>query len=270
MLSCTIVMIVKYLQSDYTNQSYDFSVDSTFWIYLAIGVLAQLVDGTLGMGYGATSTTFLLAYGVPPAVSSASVHISEMFASGISTMTNHKFKNINKKLVYYLMIPGVIGAVLGSYLLSNYIDSKAIAPYINLYMIGLAIMIIYKGLKTIKKKKPTKNLGALAIFGGFMDSVGGGGWGPIVTSTLVGKGRHPVYTIGSVNAAEFAIAFASGFTFLLFGAIKGWPIILGLIIGGIIAAPIASYFLNKINRKYATLAVGTIIIILSLRSLFLS
>ncbi len=266
MALCAIIIFIKFNQSVDTSVE-KFNLDGTFFIYLTIGFFAQMVDGTLGMGYGATSTSCLLAFGVSPAVSSASVHIAEMFASGVATITNHKFKNINKKLVYYLLIPGVAGAFLGSYILSNMIDAQAIKPYINLYMIGLAIMIILKGFNKVKKKKRTKNLGYLAVFGGFMDSVGGGGWGPIVTSTLVGKGRHPVYTIGSVNAAEFAIAFTSGFTFLIFGAIQGWTVILGLVLGGIASAPLASYLLNRINRKYATIFVGLMIIILSLNSL---
>jgi uncharacterized membrane protein YfcA len=238
-----------------------------FFIFLAIGLFAQLVDGTLGMGYGATSTSFLLTFGVPPAISSMGVHVAEMFTTGVSTISHLKFKNINKKLAKLLIIPGVIGAIIGSYLLSNVINGDYIKPYISVYMIILAIIIIYKALRKKRPKSPTKRLGLLAIFGGFMDAVGGGGWGPIVTSTLIGKGRDPRYTIGSVNAAEFAIAFASGITFLIFGGIKGWQVIAGLIIGGIIAAPLGAYLVNKIPRKPAMVAVGLLIIFLGLKTL---
>jgi uncharacterized membrane protein YfcA len=134
-------------------------------------------------------------------------------------------------------------------------------------MIALAVIIIRKAMKKNIIKKKTKRLGVLATFGGFMDAVGGGGWGPIVTSTLLGRGRNPRYTIGSVNAAEFAVSFASGITFMLFGGIHGWQVILGLILGGVAAAPLAAYLVNKIQRKPMMIAVGILIIVLSLKTL---
>jgi hypothetical protein len=252
---------------DFTWDGFAAGFNQEFVIFFAIGIFAQLVDGTLGMGYGATSTSFLLAYGVPPAISSTGVHVAEMFTTGASTISHHKFGNINKKLFRHLLIPGVLGSITGAYLLSDVIDGEAIKPFIALYMIVLAIIIIKKALvKNIVKKK-TKRLDLLASFGGFMDSIGGGGWGPIVTSTLLGRGRNPRYTIGTVNAAEFAVAFASGITFMIFGGIKGWNVIIGLILGGVIAAPIAAYLVNKIQRKPMMIVVGILIIILSLRTL---
>jgi uncharacterized protein len=243
-------------------------INQDFFIYLVIGVMAQLVDGTLGMGYGATSTSFLISFGVPPAISSTGVHVAEMFTTGASAISHYKFKNINKRLVTYLLIPGVIGSVIGAYLLADVIDGKVIKPFIAVYMIFLAIMIIIKGLRNNNVKKKTKNLGILAIFGGFMDAIGGGGWGPIVTSTLIGRGRDPRYTIGSVNAAEFAVSFASGITFLLFQGINGWQVIAGLIVGGVVAAPFGAFFVNKIQRKPMTIVVGVLIICLSIRTLY--
>ncbi len=241
--------------------------NAEFLVFFAIGVFAQLVDGTLGMGYGATSTSFLLAYGVPPVVSSTAVHVSEMFTTGASALSHHRFGNINKKLVKHLLIPGVLGSITGAYLLSDVINGDVIKPFIAVYMIVLAIVIIRKALRKSIVKKKTKKLGALAVFGGFMDSVGGGGWGPIVTSTLLGRGRNPRYTIGSVNAAEFAISFASGITFMLFGGIIGWQVIIGLILGGVISAPLAAFLVNKIKRKPMMIAVGILIILLSLKTL---
>jgi len=269
-----VVLLVGLLSTLIYNHYADFSVEGfvsgfneEFLVFFAIGVFAQLVDGTLGMGYGATSTSFLLAYGVPPVISSTGVHVAEMFTTGASAISHHKFGNINKKLVKHLLIPGVLGSIAGAYLLSDVINGDIIKPFIAVYMIVLAVMIIKKALaKTIVKKKTTK-LGILATFGGFMDAVGGGGWGPIVTSTLLGRGRNPRYTIGSVNAAEFAISFASGITFMLFGGIHGWQVIFGLIIGGVIAAPIGAYLVNKIKRKPMMVAVGILIILLSLKTL---
>ena len=269
-----VVLLIGLLSTLIYNHYADFSIEGfaagfnqEFLVFFAIGVFAQLVDGTLGMGYGATSTSFLLAYGVPPVVSSTAVHVSEMFTTGASALSHHKFGNINKKLVKHLLIPGVLGSITGAYLLSDVINGDVIKPFIAVYMIILAVVIIKKALKKTIVKKKTKKLSVLAAFGGFMDSVGGGGWGPIVTSTLLGRGRNPRYTIGSVNAAEFAISFASGITFMLFGGIHGWQVIIGLIAGGVIAAPIGAFLVNKIKRKPMMVAVGILIILLSLKTL---
>ena len=263
-----IAILVYNYHGSFSIDGIKEGLNSDFLIFLLIGIFAQLVDSTLGMGYGATSTSFLLSFGVPPAVSSMGVHVSEMFTTGASAISHYKFKNINKKLVLSLLIPGVIGAVLGAYLLADVINGNVIKPYISLYMIILAITIIVKGLRGNIKKTKTKRIGILAVFGGFMDSIGGGGWGPIVTSTLMGQGRNPRYTIGSVNTAEFAVAFASGITFILFDGIKGWQVIAGLIIGGLIAAPIGAYWVNKIPRKPMTVLVGVLLIMLSLKTLW--
>jgi uncharacterized protein len=266
LIGLLLILLYNY-HSVFSLEKMKDGLNSDFVIFLLIGIFAQLVDSTLGMGYGATSTSFLMSFGVPPAVSSMGVHVAEMFTTGASAISHYKFKNINKKLVLNLLIPGVIGSVFGAYLLADVIDGKVIKPYIAIYMIILAIVILIKGLRGKIQKRKTKNLGALAIFGGFMDSIGGGGWGPIVTSTLVGKGRDPRYTIGSVNTAEFAISFASGITFLLFDGISGWQVIAGLIIGGLIAAPLGAYLVNKIPRKPVTVLVATLLIFLSLRTL---
>ncbi len=267
LLVVLLTVLIYNHYTDFTWSGFLAGFNQEFLIYFTIGIIAQMVDGTLGMGYGATSTSFLLAYGVPPAISSTGVHVSEMFTTGASTISHHKFGNINKKLVRHLLIPGVLGSITGAYLLSDIIDGDAIKPFIAGYMIVLAIIIIRKALQNNIIKKRTKRLGVLAAFGGFMDAVGGGGWGPIVTSTLLGRGRNPRYTIGSVNAAEFAVSFASGVTFIIFGGIHGWQVIIGLILGGVIAAPIAAKLVNKIQRRPMMIAVGILIIILSLRTL---
>ena len=262
-----LTVLVYNHHAEFSWNNFVSGFNQEFLVFFFIGVFAQLVDGTLGMGYGATSTSFLLAYGVPPVISSTGVHVAEMFTTGASAISHHRFGNINKKLVKHLLIPGVLGSITGAYLLSDVINGDVIKPFIAVYMIILAIIIIRKALKKSIIKKKTKKLGALATFGGFMDAVGGGGWGPIVTSTLLGRGRNPRYTIGSVNAAEFAVSFASGITFMLFGGIHGWQVIIGLIIGGVIAAPLGAYLVNKIKRKPMMIAVGILIIVLSLKTL---
>lgn len=266
LLVLLLVILFNY-QEKFTVAKILNGFNADFVIFLLIGIFAQLVDGTLGMGYGATCTSFLLSFGVSPALSSMSVHVAEMFTTGASAISHYKFKNINEKLVIKLIIPGVLGSITGAYLLADVIDGKAIKPYIAVYMMVLAFVIIIKGLRKKIVKKETKQIGLLAIFGGFMDAVGGGGWGPIVTSTLMGRGGDPRYTIGSVNTAEFAISFASGITFILFDGISGWRVIAGLIIGGVIAAPIGAYLVNKIPRKPITILVGLLLIFLSMRTL---
>ena len=262
-----ISILVYNHHAEFSWNGFITGFNQEFLIFFCIGVFAQLVDGTLGMGYGATSSSFLLAYGIPPAISSAGVHVAEMFTTGASAISHHRFGNINKKLVRHLLIPGILGSIVGAYLLSDVIDGDAIKPFIAVYMIALGVIIIRKASQKNIIKKKTKRLNILAYFGGFMDSVGGGGWGPIVTSTLLGRGRNPRYTVGSVNTAEFAVAFASGTTFMLFGGIKGWQVIIGLILGGVIAAPIAAILVNKIRRKPMMILVGVLIIVLSLKTL---
>lgn len=253
-----------------TQESVGTFISSDFALYLLVGLAAQLVDGALGMAYGVTSTSFLLSLGVTPAVSSASVHVAEMFTTGASAISHFRFKNINKKLFKSLLIPGVLGAVTGAYLLSDVIDGAMIKPYIAFYMLILGVIIIRKAIQKNLVKNKTKRIGILAATGGFMDSVGGGGWGPIVTSTLLGQGRDPRYTIGSVNAAEFVISFASGITFLIFNGINNWQVVTGLIIGGVIAAPFGALLVGKIKRKPLMLMVGVLVIGLSLRTIILS
>ncbi len=267
-----LLVIAIALFGSVSFQAFDFGslLSSDFLFYLLVGLGAQMVDGALGMAYGVTSNSFLLSLGVPPAISSASVHVAEMFTTGASALSHFKFKNINKKLFKNLLIPGAIGAVAGAYLLSDFIDGDAFKPYMAAYMAVLGIIIIRKGLLGQKKKNKTKRIGWLAAFGGFMDSIGGGGWGPIVTSSLLGQGRDPRYTIGSVNAAEFGVTFASGITFLIFTGVNSWQVVLGLIVGGVLAAPIGALLVRKVKRKPLMIAVGLMVIALSIRTIYYS
>lgn len=253
-----------------SQEGFQSFLSSDFALYLLIGLAAQLVDGALGMAYGVTCTSFLLSMGVTPAVSSASVHVAEMFTTGASAISHFRFKNINKKLFKSLLIPGVLGAVTGAYLLSDVIDGNVIKPFMAFYMLILGLIIIRKAIQKNFVKNKTKRIGLLAATGGFLDSIGGGGWGPIVTSTLLGQGRDPRYTIGSVNAAEFAITFASGITFLIFHGVNSWQVVLGLIVGGVIAAPVGALVVGKIKRKPLMLTVGILVILLSSRTILLS
>ena len=245
------------------------SIDSSIFLYVLAGFTAQMIDGALGMAYGVTATTFLLSFGVTPASSSASVHASEVFTSGVSGLMHLKFGNVNTKLFKSLLIPGVIGAILGAYILSSFEQyNYIIKPLVSAYTLILGVIIIFKALKKDSIRKKIKRVFPLAIVGGFLDSIGGGGWGLIVSSTLIARGRNPRYTIGSVNLAEFFIALSSSLTFVTIIGLTHWTIIVGLIVGGVIAAPIAAYIANKIPTKSIMILVGIVVIILSLKRLF--
>jgi uncharacterized membrane protein YfcA len=247
------------------------SIDSSILIYMLGGFIAQMIDGSLGMAYGVSATSFLMAMGLTPAAASASVHASEIFTSGASGLSHLKFGNVNKKLFRYLLLPGVLGAITGAYILSSFEEYNAyIKPVVALYTLYLGIRIIRKVVAPKTKKKPIKYLGWLAGSGGFLDSIGGGGWGPIVSSTLIANGRSPVYTIGSVNLTEFFVSFASSLTFIFVLGLNHWQIILGLILGGVIAAPIAAFMVRKIPVKPMFIFVGTVVIITSLRTFLIA
>ncbi|CAL1521571.1 sulfite exporter TauE/SafE family protein [Chitinophaga sp. MM2321] len=271
LVAALLVAAAYYLVPVHTRiQAYTFA-DSIFTteilFYIAVGLCAQLVDGALGMAYGATSSSLLLGLGVSPAVSSASVHVAEVFTTGASGISHFKLGNVNKKLFLSLLLPGMAGAIIGAYLLSDKIDGDIIKPFISAYLMILGVIVIKKGIQKNQRKSKTKRLGPLAFMGGFMDAIGGGGWGPIVTSTLLSKGRTVHYTIGSVNAAEFFISLSSAATFLIFTGISSWQVIVGLVLGGVIAAPFAAILVRKIRRKPLMIMVGTLIILLSLRTI---
>ena len=246
------------------------SVNSEILYYIAGGFIAQMIDGALGMAYGVTATTFLLSVGITPAAASASVHASEVFTSGVSGYMHLKFGNVNSKLFKTLVIPGVIGAILGAYVLSSLEEySTYIKPIVSIYTLFLGVIIIRKALIKRMEKRQLKRVGLLALFGGYLDSIGGGGWGPIVSSTLIASGRHPKYTIGSVNLTEFFVSLASSITFFTVIGLGYWQVIIGLILGGVVAAPIAAKLANKLPVKSMMILVGLVIIIVSLRQIIL-
>ena len=246
------------------------SVNSEILYYIAGGFIAQMIDGALGMAYGVTATTFLLSVGITPAAASASVHASEVFTSGVSGYMHLKFGNVNSKLFKTLVIPGIIGAVLGAYVLSSLEEySSYIKPIVSIYTLFLGVIIIRKALIKRMEKSQLKRVGLLALFGGYLDSIGGGGWGPIVSSTLIASGRHPKYTIGSVNLTEFFVSLASSITFFTVIGLGYWQVIIGLILGGVVAAPIAAKLANKLPVKSMMILVGMVIIIVSLRQIIL-
>ena len=233
------------------------------------GFLAQLVDGALGMGYGVTSATIMLSAGVNPAAISGSIHTAEMFASGASGYSHYKFGNVNKKLFKALLIPGVIGAILGAILLTQLGQTHMgiLRPIMAAYTLFLGIRILVLAFRKQQQQKKFKRYGLLAGAGGFLDSFGGGGWGPIVTTTLITKGRSPKYVIGSVSLTEFFVTLASAFTFFTLLGVSHWQAILGLVIGGLVAAPLAAKLAGRLPRKTSFILLGALVIIWSMKIL---
>lgn len=244
-------------------------MDNNFYWMILAGFLAQLVDGALGMGYGVTCTTIMLSLGINLPAISGSIHTAEMFSSGVSGYSHYKFGNVNKKLFKALLIPGVLGAVFGAFLLSKFGNEYAdyIRPALALYTLFLGTKIIITSFRKNRPVTKVKRVGWLAGAGGFLDSFGGGGWGPLVTSTLISKGRTPKYVIGSVSITEFFVTLASALTFFSMIGISHWQVIVGLIIGGTAAAPIAARLAGKLPLKTMFLCVGSLVIIWSLRIL---
>lgn len=249
------------------------SVDSNFMLFVIGGFVAQMIDGALGMAYGVSVTTFLLSLGIPaitPAVASASMHASEIFTTGSSSLVYMRYKNINKKLFKKLVWPGLIGAVLGAASVS--IVSKEniawIKPLVAVYTLILGSLIVVRALNIqLRKKEKIRKIFPVALIGGYLDSVGGGGWGPIVTTSLVAGGRHLRYSIGSSHLAKFFVALLSTITFFFIIGLGHWQIIFGLVIGGMIAAPISIYLSNKIPTKKGLILVGTLVILISLKTI---
>lgn len=246
-------------------------ISPEFQLFLLAGFVAQMIDGALGMAYGVSASTFLMAFGVPPAAASASIHTSEIFTSGASGLMHLKFQNVNKKLFRTLLLPGVLGAIAGAFVLSSLEEYNFILkPMIAVYTLYLGIVIIMKAIRKNRHRISSRNIPKLASFGGFMDSIGGGGWGPIVATTLIAGGRHPRYTIGSVNLTEFFVALASSITFFFVIGIHHWNIIAGLILGGVIAAPVAALISKKLPAKTMMVVVGVLIIVISFRTIMLA
>ncbi len=236
-------------------------------IFVIIGFIAQMIDGALGMAYGVSATTFLLNYGTTAAVASASVHAAEVFTTGASGISHIVLGNIDKNLVKRLLIPGVIGAVLGAYILSA-LPGKTLRPFVSAYLLIMGVFIFTKAFRKPAPREVKTKVVPLAFMGGFLDAMGGGGWGPIVVATLVARGSHPRSTIGSVNLVEFFVALAATVTFIIALGISYGQIVLGLAIGGVIAAPLAAFVTKKLPTRAFMILVALLIVSLSIRILY--
>jgi hypothetical protein len=239
---------------------------SEIWFYILAGFAAQLVDGALGMAYGLTASSFLLSAGIAPASASATVHAAEVFTTGFSGISHHYFGNVDKKLFWRLLIPGVIGAATGAYVLAS-LPGDEFRPYVSAYLLIIGVLIIVKSFREFPPVVVTKHVTPLGFFGALIDALGGGGWGPVVASTLLARGSHVRMTVGTVNAVEFFVTLTASIVFFLTLGFANWNIILGLAVGGIVAAPIGAYAVKRVPLKPLMFFVGLLIIFLSVRTL---
>lgn len=246
-----------------------------FLLFCAVGFLAQLVDGALGMAYGVVSSTVLLAFGVPPAHASASVHAAEVFTTAASGASHLAHRNVNWPAFWRLVIAGLIGGVLGAFILTS-IDGNVLRPFVVGYLALMGVVILWRafmpraGEPAELKSRALLPLGGV---GGFLDAIGGGGWGPIVTSALIGAGQPPRYVIGTVNAAEFVVTVGISATFVIAlltghwseadGLLEHGMAVLGLIVGGVIAAPFAGLITKRLPVKPLTGIVGVLVLVLA-------
>lgn len=234
--------------------------------FIGIGFAAQLIDGALGMAFGViTSTLMVGVLGVPPATASQRVHIVECFTTATSAVSHLIHGNVDKVLFLRLLVPGVIGGVLGAYILSS-LDASMVKPFVLVYLAGIGIWLLVRGIFYPPKIKEAKLIAPLGLIGGFLDAAGGGGWGPVVTSNLLIQGADPRKVIGTVNTVEFFLTITISATFIYqLGLADVAGATLGLLIGGVLAAPVGAWAAKHIPVKPLLILVG---VVLTLTSLF--
>jgi uncharacterized membrane protein YfcA len=260
-----IAMLGYYRGTDVTA----FNSDLFFWALL-FGSIAALIDGSLGMAYGVTGTAFLLGYGISPIKAVAYIHIAEIFVSGSSGLNHWKIGNVDTKLFKKLLIPGIIGAIIGALIITK-INIPYLSIVISVYLLCMGIFLIVKAYAKIKLQFKQKNsvVIPLAVTGGFVDGAGGGGWGPVVTTSLLGGKMMPKKVIGTVNASEFFINLASATAFLFLVKVTDWEALAGLIIGGFLITPYAAKATSRMSVKMILTVVGCLITALSIRKLYI-
>lgn len=234
-----------------------------FLFFVLVGLAAQLIDGALGMAFGLVSSSVLLSMGVPPAAVSASVHTAEVFTTGASGASHLAMRNVDRRLFLRLALPGMVGGAIGAYVLTR-LPGDAIRPFIYAYLLILSIVILLRAAGRLMPKKEVRRVSLLGFFAGLLDASGGGGWGPVATSTLLARGGTARTTIGTVNAAEFLVTVSISVTFFLTMGLQHLDVILGLLVGGMIAAPLAALFVKHVRERWVLLAVGVLVMAISL------
>ena len=232
--------------------------------FIAVGFAAQLVDGALGMAFGVICNTLLVGVlGVPPALASQRVHIVECFTTATSGISHLLHGNIDKRLFFRLLIPGMIGGMLGAYVLTS-LDAGVVKPFVLAYLTAIGIYLLVRGLLYPPKIKQAKLIAPLGLFGGFLDAAGGGGWGPVVTSTLLIQGADPRKVVGTVSAVEFFLTLTVSAAFIYhLGVADLAGATLGFLIGGILAAPIGAWAAKHLPAKQMLIMVGIVLTLTS-------
>lgn len=244
-----------------------------FLLFALVGFLAQSVDGALGMAYGVISLTVLLSFGVTPAHASAAVHAAELFTTAASGSAHFYHRNIDWNLFWRLAPFGILGGCAGAYLLTSF-DAGFIKPYVTAYLAVIGVWLVFRSFRKIPSNPvPMRYVAPLGAAGGFLDAAGGGGWGPIVTTGLLGAGAAPRYVVGTVNASEFLITLAVSLSFLIALLTGHWQeagalsdnaaSVGGLVVGGLIAAPLAGWFVKRLKERQLLRTVGILIVLLA-------
>lgn len=221
------------------------------------------------MAYGVTASSLLLTAGVPPAISSATVHAAECFTTGTSALSHRAFGNIDREQFMRLLLPGMLGAAAGAYLLTRP-DGELLKPWIAGYLLLMGVVIVAKSFRECASQRVTTHLAPLGFFGALVDAIGGGGWGPIVASNLLARGNGFRMTVGTVNAVEFFVTLTASLVFLVELGLGNWKIIAGLALGGVPAAPLGAWLVSRVRPRPVQCVVGLLVIALSLRTLLSS
>jgi hypothetical protein len=231
--------------------------------FVLIGFAAQLIDGALGMAFGQISSTILVSIGVPPAAASAGVHTAETFTTAVSGISHVAHRNVDWRLFFRIAIPGMIGGVLGAYVLTR-LAANTSRPFVLAYLTALGVYLFYRGVMHRHTERRPRVVSPLGLVGGFLDAAGGGGWGAIVTSNLLVQGSNPRKTIGTVNTAEFFLTVTISATFI---AAIGWAAFtvatVGLLIGGVLAAPFGAWIAKRVNPDTLLTFVGAVVTLTS-------
>lgn len=236
--------------------------------FIAVGFVAQMVDGALGMAFGVISSTLLISMGIPPATASAGVHTVETFTTGVSGVSHVAHRNVDWRLFGRIVIPGMIGGVAGAYLLTQ-VSAEVARPFVLVYLSGIGLYLLYRGARHKHTEREPRIIAPLGLVGGFLDASGGGGWGPVVTSNLLVQGGSPRKVIGTVNTAEFFLTVTISATFIAALGLEAFTrATVGLLIGGVIAAPFGALVAKRINADLLITFVGIVLTVTSLYGLY--
>lgn len=238
-------------------------LSEVFWWFVLVGLCAQLVDGALGMAFGLVSSSVLLSMGLPPATVSASIHTAEVFTTGASGAAHLAMGNVDRRLFLRLAIPGMLGGILGAWVLTR-LPGEVVRPFVYAYLLVLAALILLRAFGRMVPRRQVRRVPLLGFVSGLLDASGGGGWGPMATSTLLARGGQARTTIGTVIAAEFLVTIAISATFFASMGLEHLEVVVGLLVGGIVAAPLAAVLVKRVRERWVLLAVGVLVGAISL------